>query len=62
MIKTKEKKTVTKTEKAEETRPVNLELEAYYHWQERGCPVNDDLTDWLAVEKGRNNGKRKQLS
>lgn len=62
MIKTKEKKTVMKAEKESATPQTNLQLEAYFHWQERGCPVNDDLTDWLAVEKGRNNGKRKTLS
>lgn len=62
MIKTKEKKPAMKEEKEEKITPVNLEVAAYYHWQRRGCPVNDDLTDWLAVEKGRNNGKRKDLS
>jgi hypothetical protein len=52
MIKTKEKKTVKEEDAKEMPRP-NLELEAYFHWQGRGCPVNDDLTDWLAVEKDR---------
>jgi hypothetical protein len=62
MMKTKEKKTVMKAEKGNETPQTNLQLAAYFHWKERGCPVNDDLTDWLAVEKGMSNGKRKALS
>lgn len=28
-----------------------LEVAAYYHWIGRGCPPNDDLTDWVEVEK-----------
>jgi hypothetical protein len=56
MIKTREKKTVVKQEKTKEAAQTDLQLAAYFHWRERGCPVNDDLTDWLAVEKG--NGKK----
>ncbi len=61
MIKTKEKKqTIPTTEKAAEVPQVNLQLEAYYHWQQRGCPINDDLTDWVAVENGKSNAKKKK--
>lgn len=28
-----------------------LEVAAYYHWQARGCPWGDPLTDWAAAEK-----------
>lgn len=28
-----------------------IQQEAYYHWQERGCPVGDELTDWVAAEQ-----------
>lgn len=28
-----------------------LEVAAYYHWINRGCPSNDDLTDWVEVER-----------
>ena len=24
---------------------------AYYRWMDRGCPPNDDLTDWVEIEK-----------
>jgi hypothetical protein len=61
MIKTKEKKTVKEGNAKEMPRP-NLELAAYFHWQERGCPVNDDLTDWLAVEQDRRGRKGKEIS
>jgi hypothetical protein len=27
------------------------EVAAYYRWMDRGCPHNDDLTDWVEVEK-----------
>jgi hypothetical protein len=23
----------------------------YYRWLEKGCPMDDDLTDWVEVEK-----------
>lgn len=29
----------------------NMEVAAYYHWLERGCPMGDELTDWVEVEK-----------
>lgn len=28
-----------------------LQKAAYYHWEARGCPQDDPLTDWLVVEK-----------
>lgn len=62
MIKTKEKKTVMKIDKGNELPQTNLQLAAYFLWKERGSPVNDDLTDWLAVEKRETNGKRKRFS
>jgi hypothetical protein len=62
MIKTKEKKTEMKTKKGNELPQTNLQLAAYFHWKERGCPVNDDLTDWLAVKKEETNGKREKFS
>jgi len=60
MMKTKEKKPVVQAEKAAEVPQVNLQLAAYYHWQQRGCPINDDLTDWVAVENGKRNPRRKK--
>lgn len=27
-----------------------LEVAAYYHWQNRGCPNDDPLTDWVEAE------------
>ena len=36
----------------EEEKPVqeNIEVAAYYHWLNRGCPHGDSLTDWVEVE------------
>ena len=31
-----------------------LEKAAYFHWQARGCPVGDPMTDWLEAEKELN--------
>ncbi len=28
-----------------------MEMAAYFHWLGRGCPSDDSLTDWIAVEK-----------
>ena len=28
-----------------------LEEAAYFHWVERGRPLNDELNDWIEVEK-----------
>ena len=53
---TKEKAKVRETDNTEET-PTYLQVAAYYRWQERDCPVNDDWTDWLAAEQKRNNKK-----
>jgi len=40
-----------KTSKGEEkANPENLEVAAYYHWLNRGCPHGDSLTDWVEVE------------
>ena len=30
-----------------------VEVAAYYHWQNRGCPVNDELCDWVAAEQNQ---------
>ncbi len=30
----------------------DLEVAAYYHWQQRGCPENDEMCDWVEAEKG----------
>jgi hypothetical protein len=49
MPKTMEKEASAKPKK--EIPKQYLEVAAYYHWQQRGCPLNDDLADWLAVEK-----------
>jgi hypothetical protein len=27
------------------------ETAAYYRWMDRGCPHNDDLADWMEIEK-----------
>lgn len=46
-------KTITKpkTAKAKETvSQEELEVAAYYHWMNRGCPKDDSLTDWVEVE------------
>lgn len=32
-------------------RKEDLEVAAYYHWLNRGCPTNDDLLDWVEAEK-----------
>ncbi|HEV2355630.1 MAG TPA: DUF2934 domain-containing protein, partial [Puia sp.] len=40
-----------KTAKAKETvSREELEVAAYYHWLNRGCPTDDSLTDWIEVE------------
>jgi hypothetical protein len=49
MAKTKEKETAVKSEN--EASKENLEVAAYFNWQNRGCPSNDDLSDWVEVEK-----------
>jgi hypothetical protein len=28
-----------------------MEVAAYYQWQNRGCPSDDSLTDWLNAEQ-----------
>ncbi len=49
MAKTKEKESQKQPET--ETNHQSLEVAAYFHWLERGCPIGDDLTDWVEVEK-----------
>ncbi len=49
MPRTKEKESVKPHQ--EEMPHESLETAAYYHWLERGCPIGDDLTDWVEVEK-----------
>jgi hypothetical protein len=52
MPKTTEKaKTVKVVKTGKPLSKKELEVAAYYHWQERGCPINDDLTDWVEAEK-----------
>ncbi len=54
MTMTKESKKVSKHSGAR--KPVelmtrqDLEMAAYFHWLGRGCPSDDALTDWIAVE------------
>lgn len=49
MAKTKEKEAAEKSEK--EVAKENLEVAAYYHWKNRGCPNNDEMCDWVEAEK-----------
>jgi hypothetical protein len=49
MVRTKEKP--PKKEHQEGMSRESLEVAAYFHWLERGCPIGDDLTDWVEVEK-----------
>ena len=37
--------------KENEVRREDIELEAYYHWEQRGCPSDDSLTDWVEAER-----------
>lgn len=37
--------------KENEVTSEDIQQEAYYHWQERGCPIGDELTDWVAAER-----------
>jgi hypothetical protein len=43
--------------KGEESKPsssdpkVEIEMAAYYRWLNRGCPIGDDLNDWVEAEK-----------
>ena len=49
MAKTKVKEEAVKAEK--EVAKETLEVAAYYHWLNRGCPSNDELCDWVEAEK-----------
>lgn len=46
-------KTITKPKTAKVKESISreeLEVAAYYHWLNRGCPHDDSLTDWVEVE------------
>jgi hypothetical protein len=47
MAKTKEKTAKSEMSVSREYQ----EVAAYYRWMDRGCPLNDDLTDWMEIEK-----------
>jgi len=49
MAKTKEKETAVK--KGNEGSNEKLEIAAYFHWQNRGCPNNDEMCDCTEAEK-----------
>ena len=49
MVKTKDKQPHKRHH--EEVVKEKFNVEAYYHWLERGCPMGDDLTDWVEVER-----------
>ncbi len=55
MVATKEKKNIGHP--LEAARPAakmtkhDLETAAYFHWLGRGCPSDDSLSDWIAMEK-----------
>ncbi len=49
MAKLKEKEASEKSEKGVSRE--SLEVAAYYHWQNRGCPNNDEMCDWVEAEK-----------
>jgi hypothetical protein len=49
MAKTKEKNTALNSEN--DGSKEKLELAAYFHWQNRGCPNNDEMCDWMEAEK-----------
>lgn len=49
MVKTLEKKSAPRSAKS--ISKEELEVAAYFHWMNRGCPSNDSLSDWLEVEK-----------
>jgi len=47
-------KAAKKATEAELKKPASkeeLEQAAYFNWLNRGCPCNDELTDWLEAEK-----------
>ncbi len=52
--------------KVGKNRKVNLpgneekRVAAYYRWQKRGEPVGDDITDWMAVERGDVEGEEEE--
>lgn len=50
MARTKEKPSAVRY-KENEIKPEDIQKEAYYQWLSRGCPVGDELTDWVAAER-----------
>jgi hypothetical protein len=51
MFKIKGRAGFSKVRKAPEPTRRYLEVAAYYHWKERGCPFGESLVDWLAAER-----------
>ncbi|HJT25189.1 MAG TPA: DUF2934 domain-containing protein [bacterium] len=49
MSKIREKETHRKQQ--DEMARSKMEVAAYYRWLERGCPMGDELTDWVEVER-----------
>ena len=49
MAKTKENETVVKIKRL--IPKENLEVAAYYHWLNRGCPKGGELSDWVEAKK-----------
>lgn len=39
------------TKRGREVSRKEHEMAAYYHWEKRGCPLNDSMADWLWAEK-----------
>ncbi len=37
--------------KENEITPELIQQEAYYQWLSRGCPIGDELADWVAAER-----------
>ncbi len=37
--------------KENEVKPEDIRKEAYFQWLNRGCPIGDELTDWVAAER-----------
>jgi hypothetical protein len=53
MAKPKEKG--SKEKPKSEVSKEGMEVAAYYRWLNRGCPANDDLSDWVEAEKESGN-------
>lgn len=50
MPKVKDKPSAVRLKENEITKEA-IELEAYYHWLNRGCPIGDEMTDWVEAER-----------